>query len=153
MHKMEELKEMLCEELDKITKKGELSAGSLDAVDKLTHSIKSIATIMAMEEAEGGYSENGGYSGARGRGRNARRDSMGRYSSEGGPYGNMGGGSYNMGGSYEGGSSYARGGNRGGYSRDEGMEELKQGLRDLEMSLPDEDSRRMLKKWMKQIED
>ena len=153
MHKMEELKEMLCEELDKITKKGELSAGSLDAMDKLTHSIKSIATIMAMEEAEGGYSENGGYSGARGRGRNARRDSMGRYSSEGGPYGNMGGGSYNMGGSYEGGSSYARGGNRGGYSRDEGMEELKQGLRDLEMSLPDEDSRRMLKKWMKQIED
>ncbi len=153
MHKMEELKEMLCEELDKITKKGELSAGSLDAVDKLTHSIKSIATIMAMEEAEGGYSENGGYSGARGRGRNARRDSMGRYSSEGGSYGNMGGGSYNMGGSYDNGSSYARGGNRGGYSRDEGMEELKQGLRDLEMSLPDEDSRRMLKKWMKQIED
>lgn len=153
MHKMEELKEMLCEELDKITKKGELSAGSLDAVDKLTHSIKSIATIMAMEEAEGGYSENGGYSGARGRGRNARRDSMGIYSSEGGSYGNVGGGSYNMGGSYDGGSSYARGGNRGGYSRDEGMEELKQGLRDLEMSLPDEDSRRMLKKWMKQIED
>lgn len=147
MHKMEELKEMLCEELDKITKKGELSAGSLDAVDKLTHSIKSIATIMAMEEAEGGYS------GARGRGRNARRDSMGRYSSEGGSYDGMGGGSYNMGGSYESGSSYARGGNRGGYSRDEGMEELKQGLRDLEMSLPDEDSRRMLKKWMKQIED
>ena len=44
MHKMEELKEMLCEELDKITKKGELSAGSLDVVDKLTHSIKSIDT-------------------------------------------------------------------------------------------------------------
>lgn len=69
MHKMEELKEMLCEELDKITKKGELSAGSLDVIDKLTHSIKSIATIIAMDEAQG-YD---GYSGARA---GRRRDSM-----------------------------------------------------------------------------
>lgn len=67
---MHELREMLCEELDKITKKGELSAGSLDVIDKLTHSIKSIDTIMAMEDA--GYSHD--YSYAR------KRDSMGRYS-------------------------------------------------------------------------
>lgn len=63
-----ELKDMLCDELDKVTKKGELSAGSLDIVDKLTHSIKSIETIMAMN----GYSNDGSYS--------RRRDSMGRYS-------------------------------------------------------------------------
>lgn len=62
---MHELKKMLERELEKITKKGELSAGSLDVVDKITHSIKSIDTIMAMEDA--------GYSNAR------RRDSMGRY--------------------------------------------------------------------------
>lgn len=100
MAKMEELKEMLCEELDKIAKKGELSTGSLDVIDKLTHSIKSIDTIMAMEDA--GYSERGysrdmsyndgrmmrgdsyerGNSYARGRGSNAKRDSRGRYSSE-----------------------------------------------------------------------
>jgi hypothetical protein len=84
MAKMEELREMLCEELDKITKKGELSAGSLDVVDKLTHSIKSIDTIIAMEDA--GYSSDDysirGNSYARGRGSNARRDSMGRYSSD-----------------------------------------------------------------------
>ena len=54
MHKMEELRDMLCDELDEVMKKGELSAGSLDVVDKLTHSIKSIDTILAMEEA--GYS-------------------------------------------------------------------------------------------------
>lgn len=85
MKNMDELREMLCEELEKITKKGELSAGMLDVIDKLTHSIKSIDTIMAMEEA--GYSnENvpGGSSYARGR--YARRDSMGRYSRGGRSY-------------------------------------------------------------------
>ena len=61
-----ELKEMLCNELEKVTKKGELSAGSLDIVDKLTHSIKSVETIMAMN----GYSHNS----------YRHRDSMGRYS-------------------------------------------------------------------------
>lgn len=88
MHKMEELKQMLTDELNKVIKKGELSAGSLDVIDKLTHSIKSIDTIVAMEDA--GYSQEGynnrymGNSYERGnsyaRGRNARRDSRGRYS-------------------------------------------------------------------------
>ena len=67
MAKYKELKEMLCEELDTITRKGELSPGSLEIIDKLTHSIKSLDTIIAMEDA--------GYSGY-----NARRDNMGRYS-------------------------------------------------------------------------
>jgi hypothetical protein len=72
-----ELKKMLCRELDEIVakSKGELSAGSLDAIDKLTHSIKSLVTIMAMDDS--GYSYNDGYSGAR------RRDSMGRYADSG----------------------------------------------------------------------
>lgn len=51
---MKELEDMLCEELDKIAKKGELSAGSLDTVQKLTHSLKSLKTIEAMEDS--GYS-------------------------------------------------------------------------------------------------
>jgi len=68
MAKYEELKDMLCEELDKITKRGELSPGSLDIVDKLTHSIKSLETILAMN----------GYSGAGYTYR--KRDGMGRYS-------------------------------------------------------------------------
>ena len=67
MHKMEELREKLVRELEELSSKGELSMGSLDAIDKLTHSIKSIDTILAMK----GYS-NDGYS--------YKRDSMGRYS-------------------------------------------------------------------------
>ena len=131
MHKMEELREMLCEELDKITKKGELSAGSLDVVDKLTHSIKSIDTIIAMEEA--GYS-GGDYSYARGRGRNARRDSMGRYSSD----------NYSM----RGGRSGERGRN---YSYDDEMNNLREQLEDMEHMAKDEESKRMIRQWKMQL--
>lgn len=141
MQKMEELRDMLCEELDKITKKGELSAGSLDVIDKLTHSIKSIDTIMAMEDA--GYSNESGYSYARGRGRNARRDSMGRYSR-------------NDGGSYEyTGGSYARdgrGGNRSGYSREDAKEELAMELKELKMDSKDPEVSQMIGRWIKQLE-
>lgn len=119
---IEDLREMLCEELDKIAQKGELTAGSLETVDKLTHSIKSIDTIMAMEES--GYSQAGGgsYEGSYARGGQGRG----------------GGSSRARGGSYEG--SYARGGGgrsgaqrrdsmgrysrRGGYSRGDGKEEM-----------------------------
>ncbi len=70
-----DLKKMLCKELEEVSRQKELSAGDLEVVDKLTHSIKSLVTIMAMEE--GGYSYNDGYSGAR------RRDGMGRYTDSG----------------------------------------------------------------------
>lgn len=77
MKSYEKIKEMLCEELDNIAKKGELTAGSLDTVDKLTHAIKSLETIMAMNEySEDGYSNRGSYA----RYGNVRRDRMGRYS-------------------------------------------------------------------------
>lgn len=89
MRYMEELKDMLCDELDKIASKGELTAGTLDTVQKLTHSLKSIDTIMAMEDYGDSYDdmsyERGGNRGSRERGsyRNGRRDSMGRYTSRG----------------------------------------------------------------------
>ncbi len=77
MEKHKELEMMICDEIDKITDRGELNGSSLDMLDKLTHTLKSLKTIDAME----GYSEDGyGYdsmSYARGR----RRDSMGRYTS------------------------------------------------------------------------
>lgn len=72
-----DLKDMLCEELDEITRKGELTAGSLDTVDKLTHSIKSLETIIAMNEAQDGESGYYPYMG-----RSYRRDMRGRYSRE-----------------------------------------------------------------------
>lgn len=136
MHKMYELREMLCEELDKITKKGELSAGSLDVVDKLTHSIKSIDTIIAMEDA--GYSSDDytmrGNSYARGRGSNARRDSMGRYSSD----------NYSM----RGGRSGEIGRN---YSYDDEMNNLREQLEDMEHMAKDEESKRMIRQWKMQL--
>ena len=84
MEKYKELEMMLCDEIDRITDQKNLTSSSLDTLDKLAHTLKSIQTIGAMDD----YSEDGGYSMdsmsyARGRGRNARRDSMGRYASEG----------------------------------------------------------------------
>ena len=126
-HYMEDLKDLLCAELEdyaeKGKKSGKMSMGALETVHKLTDTVKNIMKIDVQKE-EAGYSEDGhymgegriygtsyddgmhregGYSYARGR-RYARRDSMGRYSRDDG-------------------MSYARGGRmggmRGGYSRDD----------------------------------
>lgn len=107
MHDMVDELYTLCETLERDLKKtnerlkmagGKMSASDLEYVDKLTHSIKSVKATIAMAEAEdddysneGGGSNRGSYargsyrggSYARGR-RNARRDSMGRYSRESG---------------------------------------------------------------------
>ena len=80
MHALYDLKEMLCKELEEYGKKGELSAGSLDIVDKLAHTIKNLDKIIEVYE-DGSYSSYGGsydYRGDRSYAR--RRDSMGRYS-------------------------------------------------------------------------
>lgn len=98
-HELEEANE-------KISKAGgKLSAGDVEYIDKLTHTLKSLKTTIAMIEAENGeysgkywdgkYYHDGmpenntggdmshrGMSNARGRGTYAKRDSMGRYSSE-----------------------------------------------------------------------
>lgn len=88
MHKLYELKEMLCSELEKYGSK-ELSAGSLEVIDKLAHAIKNIDKIL--ESYDGEYSNTrGGRSYARGGRNNAmmggsyaqKRDSRGRYSRE-----------------------------------------------------------------------
>ena len=54
MDKLIEVKEMLCDELEKFADNGELNASAVEMIDKLSHSIKSIETIMAMR----GYSED-----------------------------------------------------------------------------------------------
>ena len=94
MHDLYENLEMLCETVadeigeanDKIKAAGgKISQSDIGYLDKLTHMLKSIKTTKAMMEAEGAsYSDNTNYSNASyARGRNARRDSMGRYSSRG----------------------------------------------------------------------
>ena len=104
-----ELCETIKEEIAEANKKiknagGKLSAGDVEYIDKLTHSLKSIKAVMAMMEEDGdeysgrmsyarggrgSYRYDDGMMGVgsyargdnRGRGSNAKRDSMGRYSS------------------------------------------------------------------------
>ena len=100
----DQLKDMLCDELEEIAKKKELTTSSLDVIYKGVDILKDISTIKAMEKEypDEGYSRDGysqGYwnrpyymyddgmvhdnSYARGRGSDAKRDSMGRYSRDG----------------------------------------------------------------------
>ena len=125
----EELKDMLCRELEEITRKGELSAGSLDIIDKLTHSIKSIETIMAMAESDdysnrGSYANDGrvGNRGGMNRSGARRRDRMGRYS-------------------------------RNDYSYADAKDDMMDDLRELMDKAPDETMRRKLEKFMEELED
>lgn len=58
MEYMHELKEKLCEELEEIARKGELGAGDLEIVHKLTDTIKNIDKI-EMHEEDDGYAGTG----------------------------------------------------------------------------------------------
>ena len=154
MHYMHDLKDLLCAELedyaDKGKKSGKMSMGDLDSIHKLTDTVKNILKIDMLED-ESGYSEDGaymgegriygtsyddgmrrgvGYSYARGRGRYAKRDSMGRYSRDDG---------------------YMRRDGRDirdGYSRDEGkaymMEQLEDMMEDAEKPAEKEALRRCM---------
>lgn len=134
MHELEELKEMLCKELEEYGRKGNLSSGTLDVVDKLAHTIKNLDKIIEREEG-GSSSYRGSYRGnsyrdsydgsyERGRGSNARRDSRGRYANE-----SM---DYSMG--------YSRG------------REMISDLRELMEEAPDEHTRMEFEKFIKRIE-
>lgn len=91
MDELYRLKEMLCKELEEYGSKGELTGGSLDIVDKLTHALKNLDKVIESKEMDdgsyaGGGSYRGGYSregGSYRRGRNqySRRES--RYSGRG----------------------------------------------------------------------
>ena len=102
MYETFELQEHLCKELEKRAKNGIKSTAELDTIWKLIDSYKNLLKIDMLQEA-GEYSHDGEYSERR------KRDSMGRYSREGG------------GTSYEDGSSYRRSYNHdGGYSEAKG---------------------------------
>ena len=149
MHYMHDLKDLLCAELEdyaeKGKKSGKMSMGDLDSIHKLTDTVKNILKIDLLESEEG-YSEDGhymgegriygtsyddgmrrgvGYSYARGRGRYAKRDSMGRYSRDDG---------------------YMR--RDGGYSREDGkaymMEQLEDMMEDAEKPAEKEALRRCM---------
>lgn len=152
-----DVKEMLHRELQEIVKKGELSAGSLETIDKLLNSIKNACKITMYEEyKEDGYSYADGdmdmssYAYARGNGRgrgsNAKRDSMGRYSSEGG-YSNARG---DRGGYRTSNRGYSR---AGGYSYDDGEKEEKiDMLREMMQEVSSDEERRTLQKIIRRME-
>ena len=104
MHKLYELKETLIKELERYADNQTLDLQTLDVIDKLAHAGKNVCKIIETCEEEqyseamgggsyrstphfrmtGSYANDGSYgSYARGRGSNARRDSMGRYTSAG----------------------------------------------------------------------
>lgn len=154
---MHKIKEMLMNELYEYEEKakkmggGKVSQSELDRIHKLTDSVKNIDKIEMLESDEG-YSEDGHYMGegriygtsyARGRGRNARRDSMGRYSRDDGM-------------SYEGSSSYARNGMRDGrmgYSRDGAKEHLMEKAEEMLEMTHDPKERKAIEKFMRELED
>ena len=148
MHGLEKIRSMLMEEIEKCSNKNEITSSSLENIDKLTHAVKNIDTIMAMEESgySNGYSNEGSYD-DRGRGSNARRDSMGRYAYS---YERSYGGSYRN--SYRKGGGNSRGYSReSGYSREDARADLMSNLR--EMSRDAEgDHKQMIEEWMRQVE-
>ena len=152
MHYMEDLKDLLCAELEdyaeKGKKSGKMSAGDFQLIDTVLNSVKNIYKIDKYKEEMECYSEDGtymgegriygtsyddgmhregGYSYARGR-RYAKRDSMGRYSRDDG--------------------MMYRGGMRGGYSRDDGkhymMEQLEEMMEEAEKPAEKEALRRCM---------
>ena len=125
MHELYQLKEMLCKELEEYGRKGEVTANTLEIVDKLAHAVKNIGKIIEMYEEEDEYSMDGG---------NTYRGSMRGYSRRGGRGGNRGGrGSYDD-------------GNRNYYSRDGRSDMMVDKLEDLMEDAPDERTRQEIQR-------
>lgn len=134
MRALDDLRKQFCEELEEIARKGELGAGDLDIVHKLTDTIKNIDKIGIMEE-EGGYSQAGDWE-VRGRVgryddgnsyRGRRRDSMGRYSRDSG--------------------------REGGYSRDGGKDTIMEHIEMMMAEATTEPERDMIRRFKKQLQD
>ena len=133
MEYMHELKEKLCDELEEIARKGELGAGDMEIIHKLTDTIKNLDKIEMMED--GGYSQAGDWEadmrGTYGRGssyRGRKRDSIGRYSRDGRMM-------------------------RGGYSRHDAKEAMMDQMEDLMAQAGSEKEREAIRRCMNQLEN
>ena len=132
MEYMHELKEKLCDALDEIARKGELGAGDLEIIHKLTDTIKNLDKIEMLED--GGYSQAGDWE-IEGRAYNRgnsyarrKRDSMGRYSRDGRMM-------------------------RGGYSRHDAKEAMMDQMEDLMAQAGSEKEREAIRRCMNQLEN
>ena len=144
MHELYELKEKLLKELESYGTQ-ELSAGTLQVVDTLSHAIKNICKIIESADEEGN-SMRGDYSRDYSREYSRNRN---RYSYEGNRYSYEGG---NRGGSYARGQrrdSMGRYSRESGYSRTEGMDDLVNEIRSMMQELPQnlqQDAQRFVQK-------
>ena len=137
MHELLEMRDRYKKELKHYKPTGErISMGDLEIANKLSDTIKNIDKIMMLEDEEGGYSQAGEMRGGMNRGgnrgmnysqndggysyRRQRRDSRGRYSRE------------------------------GGYSYDDGMEELHE-LLDEMMETADERTKAAIKRFKAEL--
>lgn len=132
MERMHELKKRFEKELEQYMHMGDkITMGELETIHKLTDTIKNIDKIMMLEDEDGGYSQAGEMRGGMNRGgnmmpgggysyRRQRRDSRGRYSRD------------------------------GGYSYDDGMEELHE-LLDEMMETADERTRAAIKRFKAEL--
>lgn len=142
MKALEKLRETLCEELDKVAKKSEMSAGDLEVTHKLTDTIKNIDKIMLLEN-DGGHSQDSGYGAG--------------YL---GGYGN--GNSYANRGKHYVRGHYSRADGRGmrtdrysrdGYSRDDGRETMLSKLQDMMQNATSDRERDAIRRCMDEIEN
>lgn len=81
MHKLDDLKYMLCEELEEYATKDKLDMGALDAVDKLAHAVKNLDKIISEDEYSNEYRSGRSMNYGGGRSYARRRDNRGRYMS------------------------------------------------------------------------
>ena len=144
---MHKLREMLMEELrnfeTEAKKKGELPAGTLEVIHKLTDTIKNLDKIEMYEEFSGESYEGDSYAqGGRGNNRGGNRG------------GNRG---YSRADDMDSMESFARrrrGGRRSsnGYSYDDGREDMMEQLESLEQMAQSEEERKIIRRAMQQLE-
>lgn len=129
MESLYRLKDLLCDQVEEIVAKNDITPTELDRVYKVVDVIKDICTIDAMEEVgeeyddemsyRGSY-EGGGYSGRRGGYSRAGRSNRGSY--EGGGYSSRRG--YSRAGRGGGGGSYRMSYDEGEMSKEQMMQKI-----------------------------
>ena len=141
MHKLYDLKEMLCEELEQFGSRDKLSSSSLETIDKLAHAAKNVGKIIEMcEESEYSRADGRSYRG------NAYRGS----SYDGG----MSNRNYSMDGYYyDDGNSYRRGRAANGRFVSRDGSEMSRRLREMMHDAPDESTRQEIQRLADRMEN
>lgn len=134
MHKLYQLKDMLCEELEQFGDRDKLTSSSLETVDKLAHAAKNVGKLIEMCEEEK-YSMDGG---------------MGRRSYDGGMSRRRG--YSNDGYYYDDGNSYRRGRAANGRFVSRDGSEMARKLREMMADAPDDSSRQEIQRLAERME-